>query len=173
MKKLTLLRPGRTLVMKSPGHTARIRLILRLFPDARFVHIHRDPYRVFRSSLHLYQSWFSQFAFLQRPSLDGIEERILSLYADLYEAFFAQEHLLPSDRTHTIRYDDLTADPLGELRRLYDGIGLTDFPRDALETYLSSVEDYQRNTYPPMDAALKAQIAQRWARNFAVWGYPT
>lgn len=31
-------------------HTGRLRLPLELFPPAKFVHIHRDPYAVFRSS---------------------------------------------------------------------------------------------------------------------------
>src|SRR5262249_56480059 len=45
-------RCGRPLVLKSPGHTGRIRLLLELFPDARFVHIHRNPYAVFQSARH-------------------------------------------------------------------------------------------------------------------------
>jgi Sulfotransferase family len=52
LKKLTV-RYGRPLVLKSPPHTARIRLLLGLFPDARFVHIRRDPYVVFRSTRHM------------------------------------------------------------------------------------------------------------------------
>ena len=51
VRKLTV-RNGRPLVLKSPPHTARIRLLLDLFPDARFVHIHRNPYVVFRSTKH-------------------------------------------------------------------------------------------------------------------------
>jgi hypothetical protein len=55
LKKLTL-RYGRPLVLKSPPHTSRIRLLLEAFPDARFIHIHRDPYDVFRSTRHLHDA---------------------------------------------------------------------------------------------------------------------
>jgi hypothetical protein len=41
LKCLTLENPKR-MVLKSPPHTARIRVLLDLFPDARFVHIYRD-----------------------------------------------------------------------------------------------------------------------------------
>jgi len=51
-KKLSF-KYGKPLVLKSPGHTARIKTLLELFPDARFVHIHRNPYDVFRSTQHL------------------------------------------------------------------------------------------------------------------------
>ena len=43
---------GKPLILKSPGHTCRIRLLLELFPEARFVDIHRNPYDVFRSTQH-------------------------------------------------------------------------------------------------------------------------
>src|SRR5262245_35790920 len=47
---------GRPLVLKSPGHTGRVRALLDLFPDARFLHIRRDPYVVFQSALHCVRS---------------------------------------------------------------------------------------------------------------------
>src|SRR6185503_9923340 len=42
LQKLTL-KSGKPLIVKSPTHTGRIKLLLEMFPDARFVHIHRDP----------------------------------------------------------------------------------------------------------------------------------
>ncbi|HEY7155130.1 MAG TPA: sulfotransferase, partial [Gemmataceae bacterium] len=67
---------GRPLVLKSPGHTCRIRLLLELFPQAKFVHIHRNPYDVFRSTRHLIRTvppWWA----LQRPDYSDLEERSL------------------------------------------------------------------------------------------------
>jgi hypothetical protein len=39
------LRHGGTkpLLIKSPVHTARVRLLLKLFPKAKFIYIHRHP----------------------------------------------------------------------------------------------------------------------------------
>jgi hypothetical protein len=34
------------LLIKSPVHTARIPLLLRLFPKAKFIYMHRNPYEV-------------------------------------------------------------------------------------------------------------------------------
>ncbi len=51
--KAVTLKAGRPLILKSPPHTARVRLLLGLFPDARFVHIRRDPYAVFVSTVGL------------------------------------------------------------------------------------------------------------------------
>jgi len=67
MRKLSF-KYHRPLVLKSPPHTARIRILLDLFPDARFVFIHRDPYQVFQSCRHYFDTatWFT---YLQRPDL--------------------------------------------------------------------------------------------------------
>ena len=49
LKKLTW-KYHRPLILKSPGHTCRVKLLLELFPDAKFVHIRRNPFRVFQST---------------------------------------------------------------------------------------------------------------------------
>ena len=49
-------RDPRRLVLKSPPHTARVPVLLEMFPDARFVHIVRDPRVVFPSTVRLWKS---------------------------------------------------------------------------------------------------------------------
>ena len=41
------------LLIKSPIHTARVPLLRKLFPKAKFVYIHRDPFEVFQSAAHM------------------------------------------------------------------------------------------------------------------------
>ena len=43
LRKLSIRAAGKRLMLKSPSHTARVELLLRLFPDAQFVYIHRHP----------------------------------------------------------------------------------------------------------------------------------
>ena len=85
MRKLTF-KYGRPLVLKSPPHTARIRLLLEMFPEARFVHIHRHPYQVFRSCRHYHDTavWYS---YLQKPDTSLNDDRIIRRY----EAFAKDE----------------------------------------------------------------------------------
>ena len=93
VKKLTL-KYKRPLVLKSPPHTARIRLLLDLFPDAKFVHIHRDPYAVFPSTRH---TFFVNIGLhrLQPADLVNLNEQILERYCEMYDAFFEQRPLIP------------------------------------------------------------------------------
>lgn len=48
LKQITYLRPKR-IVLKSPTYTGRIRVLQQMFPDARFVHIVRDPVGTMRN----------------------------------------------------------------------------------------------------------------------------
>src|SRR5208283_2359807 len=65
MKKLTLSNPAR-IVLKSPPHLGRVSTILEIFPRAQFVHIVRDPYRVYLSTRKLWTDGFGP-AHLQIP----------------------------------------------------------------------------------------------------------
>ena len=46
------------LLIKSPVHTARLKLLLKLFPRARFVYVHRDPLSTFQSAAHMANTYY-------------------------------------------------------------------------------------------------------------------
>ena len=172
LRKVTL-KYQRPLILKSPPHTARIRLLLELFPDARFVHIHRNPYEVFQSCRHYYDTatWYS---YLQRPDLDGIDDGIIRRYTRLHDAFFAQRGLIPEGRFHEIRYDDLERNPMEEIQLLYERLSLDGFGscKPRLEAYLQTVSAYRKNQFPALDQATRERIATAWKRGFDEWQYP-
>lgn len=171
LKKLTF-KYGRRLVLKSPTHTARVRLLLRLFPDARFVHIHRHPYEVFQSFRHYYDTamWFT---YLQRPDLDAIDDVIVRRYTALHDALFDDGPDIPAGQFHEVRYEDLERDPVEVLRGTYQALDLGDFTaaEPAIRAYLGTVRGYEKNQFPPLDPASKARVAYEWRRSFERWGY--
>lgn len=172
-RKLTC-RYRRPIVFKSPLHTCRIRLLLELFPEARFVHIIRDPYRVFQSTVHLFDALQHNLLLLQRMNDIPHSERVLRLYHQIHDAYFDEVGLIPDGRFHLMRFEDLERDPVGEVRRMYDALHIPDFHRfePRLKTYLGSLTGYRKNVYPPLDEKLREEIADRWRRNFTKWGYP-
>jgi hypothetical protein len=163
---------GRPLVLKSPAHTGRVPVLLERFPDARFVHIHRDPYTVFQSTRHLYDTvdWFWT---LQRRSGD-IDEVILRQYRLLHEAWFADRDRIGAGRLHELAYTDLVADPLGEMQRLYEALDLGDFAvaEPHVRAYLSALGPYTPNVLPPLTEAERKRVAEVAAPCFDAWGYP-
>jgi omega-hydroxy-beta-dihydromenaquinone-9 sulfotransferase len=138
---------GRPLVLKSPGHTCRISLLLELFAEAKFVPIHRNPYDVFRSTQHMVCTVTPWWA-LQRPNYGDLEERTLRQYREVYDAFFAERALIPKGHFHEIGFEALEADTIGQVRRLYQALDFPDFghAEPALRRYLGSLARYKKNT---------------------------
>jgi hypothetical protein len=167
-------RYGRPLLLKSPQHTARIRLLLELFPEAKFVHIHRDPFRVFQSSRRLFRTLF-QWHGLQRPDLQNLDDWILEQYREMYGAFFEQKSLVPAGRFHEVAFAQLERDPIGELHNLYRALELPDFSKvePKLKYYLTSLEGYQKNEFRDLSSELKDRIGRAWSLCFEQWGYST
>jgi hypothetical protein len=162
----------RPLVLKSPYHTARIRLLLETFPEARFVHIHRHPYTVFQSN-HLMRTRLRHFNHLQCEVRENIEDRILRLYADVYDTFFEERPIIPPGRFCEVRFQDLERDPIGQVREIYRNLSIP-WPA-CLELkvglYADSVAGYRKNAHPPLAPSVRARVAEAWRRSFEEWGY--
>jgi len=163
---------ARPLVLKSPCHTARIRLLLEVFPDAKFIHIYRNPYDVFRSSRYLMQT-AAPWSTLQRTDQSGLEENTLKQYEDVFDVFFEDRDLIPAGRLREIRFEDLESDALGEMRKLYGALDLGDFAlaEPAVRSYLASIAGYEKNRFREIEQPWKDEVARRWRRCFDEWGY--
>jgi hypothetical protein len=170
-RKLTA-KYAKPLVFKSPLHTGRIKLLLEIFPEARFVHIHRNPYDVFQSARHTLLQIRRLFA-LQRSTLE-LNDQSIRYYQAAVDAFFEEKPLIPNDRFHELRFEDLERDPIGQMRTLYEALDLPDFAHvePAMSRYLASLSHYEKNQYAPLASELRARIARDWRKSFDAWAYP-
>jgi omega-hydroxy-beta-dihydromenaquinone-9 sulfotransferase len=171
-KKLTW-KFGRPLVLKSPPHTGRIALLLEMFPDARFVHIHRHPYAVFRSTKGQART-MQRTLCLQTSNSSNLDARIIRRYRKMYDAFFEERDLIPDGRFHEIRFEDLERNPVAQVRELYESLGIPGFEafRPSLENYVRSNSGYRKNEYEELPAPLRTELSQSWRRSFDEWNYP-
>lgn len=162
----------RAILLKSPSHTARIKLILEVFPDARFVHIHRDPYTVFLSSQR-YWDTAAWYTYLQRPDREFVDDQIIGRYRNLYDAYFAERDLIAADHLHEVSYQDVERDPVGQVAGIYDALALPGFENvePKLRAYMNSIKDYQKNKHSELPDNLRQRVAEQWRRSFDEWGY--
>ena len=172
VKKLTL-RHQRPMILKSPPNTARIRMLLDIFPDARFIHIHRDPYTVYQSTRHLHVSSWKTFAF-QTLDEQHLQERILRQYKDLYDAFLDDRSLIPEGRFVELSFTELEQEPLAQIERVYRELALPDFAtvKPEVEQYIASLKGYKKNRHVELPEELRKRIAMEWRRTFDEWSYP-
>jgi hypothetical protein len=164
-------RDPRRLVLKSPPHSCRIKTLLEIFPDARFVHIVRDPFVVFPSTVNLWKSLYRKHG-LQTPTFAGLEEYVFATFNRLYRKLEEGIPLIPPGRFHQVRYEDLVHDPIGEMEKLYDQLGLGEFeeyvPR--LKEYLADNAGYETNRYE-LTLQQRVEIARRWGPIIRRYGY--
>jgi hypothetical protein len=171
LKKATLNGGGRRLVLKNPVNTARIRLLLDLFPNAKFIHIHRDPYVVFKSTQRFHRTTLDLVSFQQISDAE-IERNTLMFYRDLMMRFLEDRSLIPKGNLVEVRYDDIEEDPLRELGRIYESINLPgwDQARSAIEPYLAKQNGYEKNRFTMAEADV-AKVEQFWQFAIDEWGY--
>jgi hypothetical protein len=172
LQKLTW-KYGRPLVLKSPPHTCRIRLLLEAFPRARFVHVRRDPYAVFQSSRRTFRLILEMHR-VQRPRVDDLDDWILRQYRAMYDAFFEERGLIPAGQFREVAFEELEKDPVVQVRRVYEALNLPAFGEGepALRNYVDSVAGYQKNDFPDLPAGVRGRVAASWRRCFEEWGYP-
>jgi omega-hydroxy-beta-dihydromenaquinone-9 sulfotransferase len=170
LKCITFRTPKR-IVLKSPPHTCRIKALLELFPRARFVHIVRDPYVLFPSTVNLWKRmWRDQG--LQTPRYEHLNEYVFDTLNRMYEAFERDRHLIPASQFSEVRYEDLVADPVGQISRVYRELELGEFDNvlPALETFVAGQKGYKKNRYE-LTPELRAEIARRWDGYLRRYGY--
>jgi hypothetical protein len=172
LRKVQFAECGKPLLLKNPANTARIALLREMFPGARFVHIRRDPYKVYASSIHLYLKAQEAWG-LHKTGRDSVSRHILDSYPKLMNAYFEQRGLLGNDELVEVRYRDLQDDPMGLMANIYEQLGLPGFgaARPRFAAYIESQRGYKKNLLE-LPADEKAEVARRWRPIFDELGYP-
>ena len=86
---------GRPLIIKSPTHTGRIAWLAREFPEAKFIHITRDPRELFPSTCRLWRG-LDEVQALQKPNHERIESYVVDCLQRMYAAFQSQRDQVES-----------------------------------------------------------------------------
>jgi len=172
-QKLTLKKGGKQLILKSPYNTARLKEILEIFPDALFIHIHRDPYTVYNSTVKLFEKVLPILS-LHKVDQEHIHDYVMYSYRQMHEKFLKDKKALPESRLVEFGYDEFTRDPIDKLRTVYQRLGISGF-EDAkmhIQDELNSFENYQTNKYADITEETRAEINREWAFFFDAYNYP-
>ncbi len=171
LHKAWLQQGRKRLLMKNPVYTGQLSRLHAIWPDAKFIHIYRNPYVLLPSTRHFFTRLLPELA-LQHYADVNIDELILSSYPRMMNALLADAAALPGTSFVDVRFEDFEADPLSQLARIYRTLALGDFEADRsrFESYLAQVRDYRKNRYAfdPQDIGL---VERRWATFIERFGY--
>ncbi len=160
--KLSRLAGRRAILLKSPSHTARVRELADLYSgNVKFVHISRDPRAVVRSNVSMLER--AEVYHLQGTTPSPELER--GLIGDLVateEKYQREAAELPPGRLAEVRYQDLVADPVAQMRRIYRELSLDWTPdvESRLVRYLHTVADYKAATPAGRAAGLTVEAPE-------------
>lgn len=168
LRKLSRSCDDKRLVVKSPGDTARMAHLLRKYPGASFIYIHRDPFAVFQSNRYLWNVVQRQVS-LHTVSDEVITELIIDSYKRILSTYLAQRRNIPCSQLVEIRYEDLAAVPVATLDHVYRTLELGDVPTRAVVDHLRSQKLFQPQRYAT-PSELEARLRREWSFAFAEWG---
>lgn len=171
LRKLSVLFEGKQLLIKNPVYTARVKMIRDIFPEAKFIHIYRNPYDVFPSMRKFYTQLFDTLA-LQPYDHVKIDEVIFNTYTRMMRAVQDDTAALPGGSFVELSYEQLTADPIPAIEHIYDALGLEGFSeaKPAYESYLKTVRRYKKNKFNYTDEMARL-VREHWSQFLRQWNY--
>ena len=171
MKTVSYANNGKRLLIKNPANTARIPMLLELFPDAHFIHIYRNPYKVYLSTIKMRNRVLDKLA-LQKGEKDVIEKQVIENYKRIMNGFFKQKKQIPKDKLVEIKYEDLVSDPIKQVEKIYKTLNLPGLNKalSNMNAYLNKQKDYKTNVYN-IDNNIINKIQKEWKFTLDMWDY--
>ncbi len=159
------------LVSKNPPNTGRIKLLLELFPNARFIHVYRDPLTVFVSTKKFFWATHLPLRF-HSITEDEMDQNILAIYKRMFEEFDEEVKLIPKENLIEIKFEDLEQEPLSHLRMIYDKLRIPDFEKaePRLRNYINEQSNYLKTKHSVSDK-VREKVFRSWGHMIKRWGY--
>jgi hypothetical protein len=162
LKKMTLIYDGKPLVIKNPLNIARIQVLLDLFPNAKFIHIYRNPYTVYYSVKHTYKRMIRAYQ-LQSITDHEIDELAFYFYKQMMQLFWKSKELIPDKNFTELKFEEFEEDPVACMKKIYTDLDISGYNRaqDKFTQYIKGLANYQKNHYA-RDPETDKLISEYW-----------
>ncbi|MCW5319205.1 hypothetical protein GTQ43_38110 [Nostoc sp. KVJ3] len=171
MKKASFISNSKRLVLKNPANTAKIKILLEMFPNAKFIHIYRNPYTVYLSRKNASKKFGSNLR-LQYISELEVDANILESYQKQMIFFLSHKALIPEENFVEIKYEDFLGNELIYIQKIYEQFQLPDFEqsKEYFHQYLIAHSDYQTNKHL-FDNETITKVYDAWKFTIDQWQY--
>ncbi|MBR4119451.1 MAG: sulfotransferase [Bacteroidales bacterium] len=162
---------GKRYLSKNPPHTGRIKFLLEMFPNAKFIYLVRNPYTVLESTRNFFSKTIQPLK-LQDYSMEELDKDILETYTRLYNRYEADKGLIPEGNLIELRFEDFEADPFGKTKEIYEKLSLGGWEdaKDAIEAYIGKKKGHKKNAYKYKPETVKL-VDKHWGYALKQWNY--
>ncbi len=162
---------GDRFLSKNPPNTGRISFLLETYPEAKFIHIHRNPVEVFLSTQNFFHKMMPHLQ-LQTVEKEQLVEDIFQIYKMMMKDYLKQRSLIPKGQLVEVSFEDLERDPVGVTHEIYRTLELDgyDQAKTHFQRYVDRMKSYRKNRHE-IAPELEQRIRREWDFAFAEWGY--
>lgn len=162
---------GTQFLSKNPPHTGRVKELVKMFPNAKFIYLMRNPYTVFESTRSFFTNTIQPLK-LEDISNEEIESNIISIYTKLYHKYEEDKKYIPSGNLIEIKFEDFEQNAFDMTKEIYQSLSLPGFDESKaeIEKYLSKKKGYKKNAYKYEDRTVQL-VEQNWDFALRDWGY--
>ena len=139
---------GDRYLSKNPPNTGRINTLLAMFPDAKFIFIHRNPIEVFLSTQNFYRKMLPPLQ-LQGINTDQIDTNIIAIYKKIMGDYLQDKEKIPANNLVEVSYKELEKSPQAVLQNIYTHLELDNFEQafPSFEHYIEKMKSYHKNKH--------------------------
>jgi omega-hydroxy-beta-dihydromenaquinone-9 sulfotransferase len=140
------------IISKNPFNSLRIPELISLFPNARFIHIYRNPLIVVPSTIHMFSIVQKQNCLNGNGTIPTVEE-ITRLYDRVISEIKYSFSQIPPVCYTEIKFEEFEVDPVKSLQKIYEkfNVPFGDDQQKKLYQFLSENGNYRKNTYQLTD----------------------
>ena len=159
------------ILIKNPSNTSRIKYLLKQYPNAKFIHIYRNPVFVYLSTFKFFDELFPSVN-LQNFDRDKLIKLVVYNYKEMYKDYYKHKDLIPQNNLVEFGFEDFKKNPLIQIERVYKKFGLNGFGKnmDVFKTYIKSQEGHKVNQYKIKKELLKS-IKNEFKQSFMGMNY--
>ncbi|MDY5631741.1 MAG: sulfotransferase [Bacteroidaceae bacterium] len=156
---------------KNPPHTGKVKTLVEMFPNAKFIYLIRDPYSVFESSRSFFTQTIAPLELHSIP-LEQMERNILRNYVELHDAYQQQKQYIPEGNLFEVKFEEFEKDAMNITERIYRELQIPGWEaaRPAVQKYIDSKKSYKKNQYQYEQRTLDL-VNNAWGHILDQWGY--
>jgi hypothetical protein len=146
---------------KNPSHTGRVEHLLKRFPKAKFIFIHRNPVEVYLSTDNFFKNMMPHLQ-LQQITKEERQQSIIDLYKTIMKDFFDQKALIPEGQYSEISFDNLEQTPLKCVEYIYKALNLEgyDAAKPHFQSFIDKMKSYEKNQHVISQSQMESLLVQ-------------